>query len=340
MQNLAIGFIGTGGIGAQHAQGMRALPEHFRLVTASDTSAQALTRFGDAYGIGRRHADYRHLLADPEVEAVVILLPHHLHEQVATEALASGKHVLLEKPIARSLAEADRIIQAARSSRRTLMIGHNQRFDHRHAQVARLLTAGALGRPLTVRIDHLQHFNPPAQSWWRSLDQVGGGCVIGSGIHRLDLLRWWFGEVDEVYAQLQWDASRLEGEVACTATLRFHSGVQAEFLCHWGIHRPVQCESLFITGVDGTLTITGDEPGRQSLAPHHEHLPVPDDPSAAPESMWRHFHRCVTTGAAPLTSGEEGRASLALVLDVVRSGTLRAPVHCATSPALQQHGRI
>jgi len=270
---------------------------------------------------------------------VVILLPHHLHEQVANEAFAAGKHVLLEKPIARTLAEADRIIQAARTASRTLMIGHNQRFDHRHAHVARQLGAGALGRLLTARIDHQQHFNPPAGSWWRSLDQVGGGCVIGSGIHRLDLLRWWFGEVEEVSAQLQWDATRLEGEVACSAELRFGSGMQAGFLCHWGIHRPTHCESLFITGVDGTITIAGDEPGRQSLAPHHGHLPFPDDPSHGQESLWRHFHRCVTTGAVPLTSGEEGRASLALVLDVVRSGTLRAPVRCEPRQALQRSGR-
>jgi len=340
MQNLAIGFIGTGGIGAQHAQGMRALPQHFRLVAASDSNLQALARFADACGISRRHADYRQVLADAEVEAVVILLPHHLHEQVATEALAAGKHVLLEKPIARTLAEADRIIQAARCARRTLMIGHNQRFDSRHAQVARSLASGALGRVLTARIDHQQHFNPPAGSWWRSREQVGGGCVIGSGIHRLDLLRWWFGEVDEVAAQLQFDATRLEGEVACSAVLRFGSGVQAEFLCHWGIHRPTHGESLFITGVDGTITISCAEPGRQSLAPHHEQLPFPDGLASGQESLWRHFHRCVTTGATPLTSGEDGRASLALVLDVVRSGTLRIPVRCAPLAAMQLHGGL
>jgi len=337
MQNLAIGFIGTGGIGAHHAQGMRAMPGHFRLVTASDTSAQALTRFGESYGITRLHADYRRVLGDPEVEAVVILLPHHLHEQVATEAVAAGKHVLLEKPIARTVAEADRIIQAARTQHRTLMIAHNQRFDGRHAWIARQLQAGALGRLLTARIDHQQNFNPPERSWWRSLDQVGGGCVIGSGIHRLDLLRWWFGEVEEVYAQLQWDAARLEGEVACTAALRFRGGVHAEFLCHWGIHRPTHGESVFITGVDGTFSIDGGEDGRQSLAPHHEHLAFagPQDPT---ESMWQHFHRCVTTGATPLTSGEEGRASLALALDVVRSGTLRSAVRTEAQAVLHRAG--
>jgi predicted dehydrogenase len=330
MTILNVGIIGTGGIGWAHAQGLRGSPERFRLRAASDTNPQGLERFCAAHGITERHADYRSLLADPAIDAVVVLLPHHLHLEACEDAFAAGKHVLVEKPISRTLEEADRIIAAGRRQRRTLMVGHNQRYDGRHRGIRRHLEAGAIGEVFSARIDHFQHFNPPAGSWWRSLDAVGGGCVIGSGIHRLDLLRWYLGEAAEIYAQLSFDPTRLEGEVACAATIRFHGGAHAEFLCNWGVHRASHGESLMLFGRNGSLTVTGGDPGIQFLPPAHQPERLVDEP----RSMWDHFHECILTGQEPLTSGAEGRASLQLVLAVVQAGRAGAPLRLAADGSI------
>ena len=319
MSILRIGFIGTGGIGTHHAQGMRGHPDCFSLMAASDIHPPSLQRFADAFQIADRHEDYRRILEDPRIDAVVVLLPHHLHAQVCDEAFAAGKHVLVEKPIARTLAEADRIIASARRHGKTLMIGHNQRYDGRHRGIRDLLDQGALGRVFSARIDHYQDFNPAPGSWWRSRECVGGGCVIGSGIHRLDLLRWFLGEAKEITSQLTWDPQRLEGELSCASTIRFQQGAVAQFLCNWGVHRCTHSESFALYGQHGSVEIAGYNPATAFLPPQHSPSLLVDHP---PESMWKHFHRCVSTGQEPLTSGAEGRASLALVLDVVRSGEL------------------
>jgi predicted dehydrogenase len=328
MAPLAIGILGTGGIAHAHAHGMLARHDLFRLAAASDAHAESLARFADRYGIAARASDYRRVIDDPAIDAVVVALPHHLHEEACVAAFAAGKHVLVEKPIARTLAEADRIIAAARRAGRCLMVAHNQRYDGRHRRVRRLLDEGALGDVLMARADHYQDFRP-SSPWWRSRELVGGGCVIGSGIHRLDLLRWFLGEPEEVAAQLVFDPARLEGEVACVASLRFAGGRVAEFVCNWAMNR---CggEDLGVYGSAGSVSVTSHGESELIVPPDHQRRVLEPEHG---ESMHEHFHRCATTGAVPLTSGQDGRATLALVLDVVRAGETRSLVRATSSQA-------
>jgi predicted dehydrogenase len=322
MAALGIGFLGAGGIAYAHASGMLWRHDLFRLVAAADTDAARLAGFADRYGVPKRYADNRAVIEDPEVDAVVVLLPHHLHEEACVAAFAAGKHVLVEKPIARTLAEADRIIAAGRRAGRCLMVAHNQRYDARHRRVRKLIEERALGEIFLARADHYQDVNAAPGSWWRSREQVGGGCVIGSGIHRLDLLRWFLGEPEEISAQLTWDAARIEGEVGCVASIRFAGGKIADFICNWGMRRHGG-ESLGVYGSDGSATIPMQGEGELIASPDHQRRVLAGEPG---ESMWEHFRRCIDTGATPLTSGPDGRASLALVLDVVRAGEQRAVV--------------
>ncbi len=323
MRTLTIGFLGTGGIAWMHAKGMQLRPDLFRLKAVADVNAEAGKSFADAFAIPDRHIDYRRVLDDPGIDAVMVLLPHHMHEEACVAAFAKGKHVLVEKPIARTLQEADRIIAAGQGAGRVLMVGLNQRYDGRHQRIRALVEQGVLGRLFCARADHYQNFNPRA-AWWRSRDAVGGGCVIGSGIHRLDLLRWYLGEPQEVTAALTYDPARLEGEVAAAATIRFRNGAIAGFLINWGVYASPYCESLGLYGSEGSVTVAED-PGTIVTRPEQDKKLQPLEPLAC-ESMWEHFYRCVTTGACPLTSGSEGRASLALVLGIVRAGQTNQPV--------------
>jgi len=329
MAAIRVGIIGTGGMGGRHAKGVQDAKDRFQLVAACDVAEAKLQEFGQKWGVARLLADWRQLVASKDVDAVCVLLPHDLHEEVCTAAARAGKHILVEKPIARTLEESDAIIRAAQQAGVVLMVAHNQRYYPANRKIRRLLDDGVLGELFCARIDHHQSFSPPAdRAWWRSREAVGGGCVIGSGIHRLDLLRWYLGEAQEVFAFQTDDPRRLEAEVACVATLRFCSGAIAEFFCNWGSLRPPATthEGMSLFGREGCLYFDGairvSSLGRKDFGP--DLTVVPHDERC--ESMWEHFADCVEKKLTPLTSGPDGRKSLELVLAIYRSAETGKPV--------------
>jgi len=332
---IRIGIIGTGGIADMHARGIRGEPDRLQLVSACDINAEHVRAFGARHDLAEIYTDYQELLERSAVDAVIITLPHHLHVPSCIAAFGLGKHVLLEKPIARTLGEADTILASAKASGKTLMIGLNERYTPVHQQIAAMVQAGALGELFCAHADHYQDFDPPAGSWWRSAEAVGGGCTIGSGIHRLDLLRWYLGEVEEVFAYQTHDPRRLEAEVASTTILKFRSGAIGEFLCNWGIYKYPYCESISLSGRLGTIRSDDSYPRYLLLSRQGDHDSALQEirPEKPFDSMWRHFAHCVESGDAPLTSGQEGRRSLELVLAIDQAARTGAPVRLSPIPA-------
>lgn len=329
---IRLGVIGTGGISHMHMRDIRERNAPFDIVAASDTDGTRLAEFAGKYGVCEPYSDYRELLKNAGVDAVLICLPHHLHEEACVAAFAAGKHVLIEKPIARDCAEAEKIIEASQKAGKVLMIGFNERYFPAHAMVKKLLDEDAIGDIVSARTDHFQNFSPPLQSWWRKREMVGGGCVIGSGIHRLDLLRWYLGEADEVFAFEVGMPERLEAEVACAASIRFRSGAIAEFFCNWGVHQYHYGETLGLYGRYGLMfcdngslaLVTADrEKLRAGIRDSGTRTQV--DLPAVPSQM-EHFADCILHGRQPLTSGYEGYKSLELVMAIDRSAQLREPV--------------
>jgi predicted dehydrogenase len=326
MKQLKVGFLGTGGIAWNHIKGMSAQPGLFCVQAAADINEAGIKHFCKENAIPGAYTDYRRILDDPAIDAVVILLPHNLHEEACVTAFESGKHVLIEKPISRTLEETDHIIAAAKKAKRTLMVAHNQRYMPYHIKIKELIDAEYFGRLFCGRADHYQNVDRPSGHWWRSREAVGGGCVIGSGIHRLDLLRWFLGEAEQVFAYQVEDPERLEAEVACAATIKFRGGAIAEFFINWGAY--LSGESLAIYGKHGSVSLRkhGDP---LVLVNHREdpsNKPVEVNPPSTYDSMWTHFAKCIDSGAEPLTSGIEGRKSLALVLAINRSAERGTPV--------------
>ena len=136
-----IGILGCGGIGWLHANGVRQHPAALRLLAAADANPETLRKFCQDHAVPHGHADYRRVIADPDIDAVIVLLPHFLHEEVCIAALRAGKHVLVEKPIARTVEEADRIIAAAQDAGKVLMVGFNQRYTGWAAQLKAMVEA-------------------------------------------------------------------------------------------------------------------------------------------------------------------------------------------------------
>lgn len=193
---LKLGIIGAGAVvqGA-HAKTIQAR-EDVEVVGIADPSQGYRETIGKQLGCGKLYEDYRRLLDDPAIQALDICLPHDLHERVVLDAFAAGKDVLLEKPIALDLEQADRMIAAARQAGRRFYVALNQRFYPAHAKLKAIIDSGEYGKPFLALCqlvgDELGRLNDP-NSWKGQWERAGGGALIDTGTHIVDLLLWWFG---------------------------------------------------------------------------------------------------------------------------------------------------
>jgi len=320
---LRIGLIGAGGIAGAHARGYRELAVQGRaqVVAVCDSVPAAAQRRAQELGAERACADFRELLG-PGIDAVDICLPHDLHAPVALEAIAAGKHLLVEKPIATTLADARAMVEAARRAGVVLQVGHNERFDPQYQELQRLVAAGELGEVFCARADHNQNLRLPAGHWLRSAARSGGGALIGSGIHRVDLLRWLLGEVAEVYSVQVTRPERLEAEAAALTTLRFESGCIASLSTNWAVNRAPWYELMWLYGSLGSAHNVGGlhvERGGEFVR-----LDLPQRDSFTEELAA--FVDSARTGAPPLNSGEEGLATLGVCLAAYTSAAEGRPV--------------
>lgn len=197
---IRVGIAGLGRSGWDiHARLLEPMAAHYRVVAVADADparrAQAEDRF-DCLA----HATFADLLADRQVEVVVVALPSHLHAQASIDALAAGKHVVCEKPMAVSLAEADRMVAAAAGSDRVLTIFQNRRYNPDFLQVRQVLERGLLGRIVQIRITESKF----SRRWdWQTLREYGGGTLNNTGPHFLDQALQLFGPAEpEIFCHL------------------------------------------------------------------------------------------------------------------------------------------
>ena len=183
---LRCAVIGAGGIGADHLHSLNTC-HRAAAVALAESNPQRAREASIRHGIPRSYSDYRELLEQPDIDAVTIALPNHLHAPVAIEALKARKHVLLEKPMAMNAKEAAKIIETAKAMKRTVMVAQNFRFN-RHTQVARLvLDHGDLGELYHIRCFWLRRAGiPRIGSWFTQKKTAGGGCMYDLGVHLLD----------------------------------------------------------------------------------------------------------------------------------------------------------
>lgn len=315
MKPIRIGLIGCGGISRAHARGYQNLPELFRVTATCDIVEAHAAERGQQLGAKRIYTDYEKMLREADIDAVDICLPHDLHADVSNAALEAGKHVIVEKPIAITLAEADSMIATAEKAGAILMVALNERYDPAHERIKQMVDEGILGQLLCIRIDHNQNVRLPEGHWIRSRDQLGGGVLIGSGIHRVDLLRWFGGEVVRVANFQVEQLERMEGEVAVVMSVLFESGCIGEVTAIWAVRKAPWYEGVWVYGTEGSVYrlngVFWDSPDG------YVKLDIPEADSFTEEL--RHFGQCILNGRKPLTSGEEARRSLEVVLAAYRS---------------------
>ena len=210
MNTIGVGLIGTGYMGKAHALAWNGVRPVFgdgprpRLVHLAEVSADLAQQRADAFGFERASADWRALIADPDVEVVSVTTPNAFHAEMAIAALEAGKHVWCEKPMAVGFAEAERMAAAAAGSGRVTALGYNYIQNPVIRHIEKLLAEGAIGTVNHVRFEMDEDFmaDPEATFYWKSDASSGYGALDDFGVHPLSLIHILFGGVARVLANL------------------------------------------------------------------------------------------------------------------------------------------
>ncbi|HEX7352618.1 Gfo/Idh/MocA family oxidoreductase [Brachybacterium sp.] len=317
-----IGLLGGGNIARAHLRGYAALGDAARLTAIADTDAETLAlRTAETGATG--YTDFLELIEDPEIDAVDICLPHHLHHRAIVAAAAAGKHILCEKPLCLTAEEARSVRVAVERAGVTLMCAHNKLFLPAVAQAKELVDSGALGTIYGVRTtdEFFNDFDPSTMGWRAHAATSGGGEFIDTGYHPTYLMLHLSGARPAgVFAMLSTHRLRfMEGEDSAQVLVRFDNGSVGQLATSWAYHKAPGTERFSVVGEKGSLSSDGTtlrvilRDSEAELVYAHR----PTDPFAAEIAD---FVECLRTGRRPLHTHVEGIDVLSIILAAYRSG--------------------
>jgi len=217
MGKIRVGLIGVGGIARLHSVGYNDNPTA-ELYAVCDVNESLLRERAREWGVQKAYVDYRELLADPNLDAVEVITPHHLHAPIGIAALEAGKHVSMQKPMAMNVAECDALIAATKRSGKLFRVFENFRYYPPLVRAKELLDSGAIGEPLSIRMKIVQGsmgkgWKVPYSRWaWRfDAAQSGGGRIMFDyGFHIFPIAMWFLGEMEKVYSWITYRPIRPE----------------------------------------------------------------------------------------------------------------------------------
>jgi len=228
MSNIRVGMIGTGGIAEWHGRQLLELPE-VKIVAIADTSEKSRETFIDKFDLGsvRQFADYEDMLAETELDAVVICSPHTLHFKQATDVLNKGLHVLIEKPMTCSSKEAEQLIETANRAGKILQVSYQRHFQPEFLYIKDAIARGEIGKLTSITASLYQEWKQGTPGTWRQNPALsGGGFLMDSGSHIIDVLLWTTGLTPiEVKPQLHQHGSPVE--IDTFTSIRFAEGAVA-----------------------------------------------------------------------------------------------------------------
>ncbi len=322
-QQLGVAVLGLGRVGPGHARVVAQNPRA-RLVAIADADATRLARTAASYPGCAALADYRDALARDDVQVVVICLPHWLHERAAIEAVRAGKHVLIEKPLANSLEECERIVEAVRQSDVTFAVGHTQHFYAVVAAAKRLLDSGRVGRTIMAIDTWYKPHEPEKRPAWMLDRKLGGGMLLMDGTHMIDRLLWHLGgkvqsvkamNGNPVYPEIPADDTAMAflqfdtGVVATISRIAYRTGVTQYGADYFGTNGQIKYRLPYGQHGEVGLWIGQNEAWEPVTV-------TPNDPLA---DQFDAFLDAIQGGTAPAVTVEHGREVIRVMEAIERS---------------------
>lgn len=341
---MKIGFaiVGCGMISHYHVKAIEAVQRAWLTgVHAQDQAAAK--RMAEENGV-KCYGSLEEIWKDDQVSAVSVCVPSGMHAQIALEALENGKHVLIEKPMALTLLDCDRIIEAGQKNNRKVCVVSQLRFSPDIARARKLVREGALGRLVSAGL-HMKYYRSQeyydASPWRGTWDMDGGGALMNQGIHGVDLIRYIVGPVSKVYAASATLSRHIDTEDTLSAVLQFKNGalgvIEAATSVYPGYPRRIE-----LCGDRGTLILEEDRIVRLETE-EDAGLTAGKEPCRAQKTASSHRnaadigadgHRyqvedlvsSILDGTDLLVDGQEGRKAVELVLAAYKSASLGMPV--------------
>ncbi len=327
---IRVGFIGLGGMGMYQAKSFHAVTS-CQVAGGADPAPAMQARFAQTYPGALVFASYEELLAHPDIDAVVVAVPTGYHHQIASAALAARKPLLLEKPMARTVAQCWRLIDDAERYNTLLMVAHCRRYDPYWTSWGAYVTAGKLGAPLLWR-DVRAGFSPGG---WYMDDELGGGPLIDGAVHNYDFANWIFGEPESVLAsgiQMNPNYSAID---TGSAIIRYRAGHQLLISWSWSVKGTTLHDIIgpqgFIQFGPGNFTVPPEEKGRYQYCCFTDNsgqqtlIQSPAQPDMYVHQA-EHFLACIRGEAICQTPGAEAIKAIAVAEAVLKAGRTGATV--------------
>jgi UDP-N-acetylglucosamine 3-dehydrogenase len=322
-EKLRVAIIGLGQIAkVGHIPGFRKAGAE--ITAACDIRPEHARQVCETFGIPRAYTDWNAMLDAGGFDAVSVCTPSVHHCAMAVESARRGYHVLVEKPMATSLAECDRMIGAARESRVLLMISHNQRFIPAHVVAREIISSGQLGAPVLVQtaFGHggPEHWSPTGQ-WYFDPQQAKLGVMADLGYHKLDLVQWLLDQdITSVSAFTATFTKDTPLEDTAAGILQFSGGAIGTIVASWAFAADWE-NSVTVRCANGAVMIPGHDPFtvvvRRDL-PRGEREEVTHRIDSADSSGWfgatGAFEEAVRKGLPSPVTGEEGKKVMAVLL--------------------------
>lgn len=346
MNRLRVGLVGTG-IGRSHAAAYKSLPALYELVAICDIDQARAHTLADEVQASHVVSSLDALCARDDIDVIDICTPPNLHIPQALQALAADKHVVVEKPLAASLYDADRLIAAEAASTKRVMPIFQYRFGHGLQKLKQLIGAGIPGRPYAATIEthwrrYPSYYDVPWRGKWAT---ELGGVLLGHAIHAHDLLTYVFGPIRSVYCRAATLANPIEVEDTAAATLEMENGALVTLSATLGasdemsrerfVFRSLTAESnrMPYTNSSDPWTFSADSPeiNAQIEAELALFQPLPE---GFPGQLWRFYHALQDGTELPVTLAD-ARRSLELVTalyDSIRTG------QAIQLPLTEEHG--
>jgi len=331
MNRLKVGVIGSGRIGKVHIENISVRISSAEVVAVADPFIDDARKFAEQFGISQVSADYKEVLTNPEVEAVLICSPTDTHSQYIIEAAEAGKHIFCEKPLDLSLEIIQNTLSAVERAGVKIMVGFNRRFDPNFSKIKQMVDRGEIGTPHILQITSYDPMPPPPE-----YVAVSGGMFLDMTIHDFDMARFVIGsEVKEVYAKANVLIDPAIGEAGdvdtAVTTLFFENGAIGTIAnSRQAVYGYDQRLEVF--GSEGMVHVTNNTPDNHTYynkLGSHGSLPLNFFMDRYTESYkveLEAFVNAVVNNSEIPATGKDGLMSVAVGLAAKRSAAENRPV--------------
>jgi predicted dehydrogenase len=337
---LRFALVGCGRIARRHAELLAGGHiEGAQLVSVCDVEPERAAAFGAQYGVPS-FTDFSEMFAEVASDVAVILTPSGMHSGHAIAAAGAGRHVVVEKPMALRLEDADAMMRACDQARVKLFVVKQNRFNVPVLKAREALDEGRFGQLVlgTVRVRWCRDQGYYDQDPWRGTWAQDGGVLANQASHHVDLLEWFMGPVRSVHARAKTALVRIEAEDTAVATLEFANGALGVIEAT-NATRPKDLEgSLSVLGAKGSVVIGGfavnqmlhwqfseERAGDAEVLERYSVNP-PNVYGYGHQAYYEHVVHCLMTDSAALVDGLEGRRSLELITALYESIETGEPV--------------